>query len=51
MKLLDWINIDKFCWYGLSSNPSNGAIQLLIENPNAIQLLNSKIKIKLVGDG
>ena len=48
-ELLDWINEDVLCWYGLSSNPN--AIDLLEKkrknnnwfwlsrNPNAIHLL------------
>ena len=36
LKLLDWVDINKTDWFGLSLNP------------NAIELLKKKIKIKLV---
>ena len=34
--LLDWINNDKIHWYGLSKNPSEGAMQLLEKNQDKI---------------
>ena len=59
MELLDWIDINKLNWYGLSSNPN--AIHLLEQNrdkinwvglsrnPNAIHLLEQNIdKIKWI---
>ena len=64
MCLLNWINPDKINWCYLSSNTSEGAMQLLETNldrinrycweklsvnPSAIQLLE-KIKIKYIGE-
>ena len=37
-KLCDWVLEENLDWHGLSFNPSDGAVELLLKNPEKINL-------------